>query len=108
DLDDTAVVQMAHSWPRLQCLSLKARPFRHMLSRVTFEGLYAFAERCPSLCILRIMFDATSSPELGDTKRAAQKSLCNLDVFLSPIENLGRVAVFLSTIFPELTLIGTS
>ncbi|KAJ6532301.1 hypothetical protein DFH09DRAFT_993759 [Mycena vulgaris] len=110
DLDNATVVQMARSWPRLEELSLRANLFSHIPSRVTLEGVSAFAEHCPSLHTLAIVFDATSGPKLRPTtttRRAAPSRLRTFNVGLSPINNPARVAVFLSVIFPKLRWIET-
>ncbi|KAJ7664059.1 hypothetical protein B0H17DRAFT_304113 [Mycena rosella] len=110
DLDDATILKMARSWPRLQSLFLTARPFHHMPSRVTLEGVYAFAEHCPRLRTLGITVDATSVPKIRIDKeqpRVTQLTLATLHVALSLIGNAGRVAVFLSAIFPELRWIQT-
>ncbi|KAJ6532299.1 hypothetical protein DFH09DRAFT_1408342 [Mycena vulgaris] len=70
DLDVAAVVQMARSWPRLEHLSPKAKPFHDRPSRVTLEGISAFAEHCLSLHTLAIMFErhvrSETSPDHND------------------------------------------
>ncbi|KAJ7495504.1 hypothetical protein FB451DRAFT_1387525 [Mycena latifolia] len=111
DLDDTTVLGMARAWPRIESLALLAGNFRHVHPRVTLEGLSAFAEHCPHLRTLSMTLDATMVPKLrGKNKkpRVAQESLAYLNVSVSPISNPGRVAVFLSAIFPELQWISTS
>ncbi|KAJ6587533.1 hypothetical protein DFH09DRAFT_1274460 [Mycena vulgaris] len=110
DIDDATVRTMARAWPRIEILSLRAGPLRHVPPRLTLEGLSAFAEYCPHLSTLAITFDATLVPtRRGPTKtaRVCQGSLRTLAVSLSLISKPGRVAVFLSAIFPELRWIET-
>ncbi|KAJ7929603.1 hypothetical protein B0H13DRAFT_1964083 [Mycena leptocephala] len=97
DFDDTTILRLARTWPHIKYLTLKGRP-RHMPSRVTLEGLCAFAKHCPNLETLEMTFDAT-------VKVAATLSV--LSVALSPIRKPRRVAKFLSAIFPRLTDIET-
>ncbi|KAJ7495526.1 hypothetical protein FB451DRAFT_1478426 [Mycena latifolia] len=111
DLDDAIVLGMAHAWSRIESLALLAGSFRHVHPRVTLEGLSAFAEHCPRLRSLSMTLDATMVPKLrGNDKkpRVTQESLTCVDVYLSLISKPGRVAVFLSAIFPELRWISTS
>ncbi|KAJ7475050.1 hypothetical protein FB451DRAFT_1397921 [Mycena latifolia] len=108
DLDDSAILVMARAWPHVQFLSLTARPARHMSSRVTLQGVSAFAAHCPTLHTLELTFNATVVPEIHDiSPRAAQESLSLIDVALSPIGAPHRVAEFLGGIFPRLTEIAT-
>ncbi|KAJ7741158.1 hypothetical protein DFH07DRAFT_1064025 [Mycena maculata] len=109
DLDDVAVLAMASAWPRIQDLVLVTSLTRHLDSRVTLEGLCAFAKYCPRLHTLEITFDATHIPEnlyQGQT-RVAQDSLMSLNVGSSAINEPRRVAKFLSAIFPKLQWITT-
>ncbi|KAJ7621757.1 hypothetical protein DFH06DRAFT_1009770 [Mycena polygramma] len=91
DLDDEAVLNLAHAWPCLQSLWLPSDPKYRIKPRVTLEGIYAFAKYCPNLEDLEILFDATVTPELkirgkiGSMRRVSQNSLGDLDVAYSPI-----------------------
>ncbi|KAJ7888286.1 hypothetical protein B0H13DRAFT_2042500 [Mycena leptocephala] len=80
---------------QIEVLGLTARPYRHVPSRVSLEGLYAFAKHCPHLRILALTFDATVVPKLRDNgkKRVTQRP--------------ERVAKFLSAMFPCLMDIAT-
>jgi hypothetical protein len=80
-----------------------------MPSRVTLEGLCAFAKHCPNLETLEMTFDATVVPKIrrNGKKRKSQHTLSVLSVALSPIRKPRRVAKFLSAIFPRLTDIET-
>ncbi|KAJ7234477.1 hypothetical protein C8J57DRAFT_1089690, partial [Mycena rebaudengoi] len=101
-LDDSAVFAMASAWPRLQCIALVASRYCHMDSRVTLEGVYAFARHCPNLGELRMTFDGTHGQS-----RAAQERLTVMDVAFSPIHRPQRVSTFLSKIIPRLKRIET-
>ncbi|KAJ7694415.1 hypothetical protein B0H17DRAFT_1057571 [Mycena rosella] len=59
DLDNAIVLAMARAWPQIEYLALEAGAFRHVRSRVTLEGLYAFAQHCPNLRNLELTFDVT-------------------------------------------------
>jgi hypothetical protein len=108
DFDDTTILRLARTWPHIKYLTLKGRP-RHMPSRVTLEGLCAFAKHCPNLETLEMTFDATVVPKIrrNGKKRKSQHTLSVLSVALSPIRKPRRVAKFLSAIFPRLTDIET-
>ncbi|KAJ7461130.1 hypothetical protein FB451DRAFT_1371392 [Mycena latifolia] len=111
DLDDAVVKDMARAWPRIARLALPTAPDHRVRSRVTLEGIYAFAKRCPCLEELRIEFDATVVPKtkVNGRKRfrASQGSLFELDVASSAIGKARPVAKFLSAIFPSLDIIRT-
>ncbi|KAJ6486297.1 hypothetical protein DFH09DRAFT_1291589 [Mycena vulgaris] len=87
DIDDATVRTMARAWPRIEILSLRAGPLRHVPPRLTLEGLSAFAEYCPHL----------STPRWSRLDEALRKWR----------DKPGRVAVFLSAIFSELRWIET-
>ncbi|KAF7347486.1 hypothetical protein MVEN_01504800 [Mycena venus] len=105
-LDDAAMVAIARAWPRIEDLRLEAGPSHHIPSRVTLEGVGAFAQHCPHLQTLYLTFDASAVPKAKDDA-ASQRTLEFLNVALSPITNPRAVAEFLFTIFPTLTYIGT-
>ncbi|KAF7368694.1 hypothetical protein MVEN_00193900 [Mycena venus] len=109
DLDDATILRMARAWPCLGSLTLRASPSRHMSSKATLEGLYAFTKYCPSLVMLEMTFDATVVPKirLDGKKRSSQQALNSLHVALSSVSKPRRVAKFLSTIFPGLREIET-
>ncbi|KAJ7212644.1 hypothetical protein GGX14DRAFT_564395 [Mycena pura] len=104
DLDDATILDMARSWPRITSLSLVASTTSHMPSRVTLEGLYAFAQHCPRLYELTITFDATLAPRTlpSDETRTNQLCLKCLNLGYSPVGDPGPVAEFLFSIFPHL------
>ncbi|KAJ7193243.1 hypothetical protein GGX14DRAFT_593050 [Mycena pura] len=104
DLDDATILVMARSWPRITSLSLVASTTSHMPSRVTLEGLYAFAQHCPRLYELTITFDATLAPRTlpSDETRTNQLCLKCLNLGYSPVGDPGPVAEFLFSIFPHL------
>ncbi|KAJ7697240.1 hypothetical protein B0H17DRAFT_1197639 [Mycena rosella] len=111
DLDDIAVLRIARAWPRVELVWLKALNSTELRSRVTLEGLYAFARFCPSLRRLAVTFDATVVPQRRDSankERVAQSCLTSLDVALSHVTHPHQTAQFLSTIFPRLAIISTS
>ncbi|KAJ7452672.1 hypothetical protein B0H11DRAFT_2072541 [Mycena galericulata] len=104
DLDDATILDMARSWPHITSLSLVASTTRHMLSRVTLEGLSAFAQHCPRLYELTITLDATLAPRTlpSDETRTNQLCLKCLNLGYSPVGDPGPVAEFLFLIFPNL------
>ncbi|KAJ7141747.1 hypothetical protein C8R43DRAFT_1071635 [Mycena crocata] len=110
DFDDAAVLSLARAWPRIEFLSLEARPYHHAPSRVTLKGLYAFAKHCPRLCVLAMTFDATGDPRLQGVswkRRAVQTSLECLHVAASRISKPRRVGKFLAAVFPGVSCVKT-
>jgi hypothetical protein len=106
DLDDSVILDMAAAWSRIERIFLTAASYTHVPSRVTLQGLSAFAKSCPLLRHLAMTFDATSVPKIGVIQKT-QHSLVGIEVALSPITDPRRVANFLSAMFPHLTEIRT-
>ncbi|KAF7373387.1 hypothetical protein MSAN_00548300 [Mycena sanguinolenta] len=109
DLDDIVVREMACAWPRIKFLALSPERSHRIHPRVTLQGIYAFAQHCPRLCVLHLAFDATVVPKIRvkAKERACQRSLHEINVAHSPIRKSSSVAKFLSEIFPELDTITT-
>ncbi|KAJ7113119.1 hypothetical protein C8R44DRAFT_984926 [Mycena epipterygia] len=109
DLDDIWVQDMACAWPLIESLLLSSDRSHRITSRVTLEGIYAFAKHCPRLQVLRMTFDATVVPKikLNARKRVSQNSLDRLHVGYSLISKPRPIAKFLSAIFPHLNTIDT-
>ncbi|KAJ7503286.1 hypothetical protein B0H11DRAFT_1984854 [Mycena galericulata] len=109
DLDDAALRDMARAWPRIKSLNLAAVPPHRIRPRATLESLRAFAAHCPRLCTLELTFNATVVPKirLPGKKGVSQESLSFLNVAASPIKKSGRVAHFISAIFPGLRVVTT-
>ncbi|KAJ7614977.1 hypothetical protein FB45DRAFT_1064588 [Roridomyces roridus] len=114
DLDDAGAAELARSWPRLQQLFFHTDINPRISPRLTLEGIAAFAEHCPELKDMRILFDATDVPKLKvktskgrrNTSRVAQFSLERLHVAYSPVNpKPQRVVEFLRTIFPSLRVV---
>ncbi|KAJ7746131.1 hypothetical protein DFH07DRAFT_1038550 [Mycena maculata] len=110
DLDNATILDMARSWPHITIIKLVASTTRHMPTRVTLEGLYAFAEHCPQLRDLTLTFDATlvSRTPPSDEPRHNQLCLQCLNVECSLVGDPGPVAEFLFSIFPRLWAIRTA
>ncbi|KAJ7113111.1 hypothetical protein C8R44DRAFT_631575 [Mycena epipterygia] len=100
---------MAFAWPRIESLLLSSGRSHRITSRVTLEGIYAFAKHCPRLHLLCMTFDATVVPKIkiNAQKRVSQSSLDRLGVEYSHISKPRPVAKFLTTIFPHLDIIDT-
>ncbi|KAJ7113149.1 hypothetical protein C8R44DRAFT_930748, partial [Mycena epipterygia] len=109
DLDDAVVGDMACAWPRIESLLLPPGRSHRITTRVTLEGVYAFAKHCPCLQVLSMAFDATDVPEIKikAKNRVSQNSLDRLEVGSSLIGAPRPVAEFLSTIFPALKTVDT-
>ncbi|KAJ7495420.1 hypothetical protein FB451DRAFT_1164155 [Mycena latifolia] len=111
NLDNPTVLAMARAWPRIEYLALEAGDLRHIRSRVTLEGLSAFAKHCPNLRRLEMTLDATVRPTIrknGKQERMSYAALTCLKVALSPIKGPRHAAKFLSAIFPLLVETPTS
>ncbi|KAJ7624430.1 hypothetical protein FB45DRAFT_1030576 [Roridomyces roridus] len=112
DLDDAVALEMARAWPRIEVLALPCDNTHRMAPRMTLEGVYAFAQHCPVLRRLSVLFDATAVPKFklasGETtrRRGSQDTLARFEVAYSPIGTkkmeCRRVATFLRSIFPAL------
>ncbi|KAJ7474979.1 hypothetical protein FB451DRAFT_1558182 [Mycena latifolia] len=101
DLDDADIFDMACAWPRLESLSLTGfSDLSPEQPRVTLQGLYAFAQHCPSLQYLGMNFNATVPLELP-VRSLSSVSLELLDVWYSPIRTPSAVAAFLTNIYPQ-------
>ncbi|KAJ7157450.1 hypothetical protein C8R46DRAFT_1355758 [Mycena filopes] len=104
DLDNAMVGKMASAWPHIEILDLTWDPSCYRTSRVTLEGISAFATHCSKLEELTIAFDATSVPEVNGT---AHQSLKELSVGHSSICVPRVVAEFLHAVFPGLQILRT-
>ena len=99
---------MATKWPRLQTLELiSLRPSEYW-PQVTIHDLASFVPHFPLLENLTMAFDASevrlTAEKPGGNVR--NEKLRTLEVLHSPIGEPGKVAAFLSDIFPNLRTIG--
>ena len=97
------VNRLADAWPKICHLELGNTHPSARSPIIKTEDLIPFAQLCPKLVHLGIVFDARytqlrSSPGLFDN------SLTTLSVADSPISDPGIVAAFLSDIFPRIRL----
>ncbi|KAJ7610705.1 hypothetical protein DFH06DRAFT_171269 [Mycena polygramma] len=106
DLDDAAVDILAAAWPRLENLTLETRVLSPPI-QLTFHALRSLALHCPRLNSLDMEFDATSNPPSSSDEHVVNESLENLNVGTSPIAKPGRVARYVSRLFPNLSSITT-
>ncbi|KAJ7123590.1 hypothetical protein C8R44DRAFT_784060 [Mycena epipterygia] len=105
DLNDADIFNLACAWPRIEKLSLGYIIGWSRRPRVTLYGLYAFAQHCPNLGYLAMPCDATGLPEWEPAStEASQTRLKWIDVKESAIDDIGRVAAFLSSVFPCVTI----
>ncbi|KAJ6533965.1 hypothetical protein DFH09DRAFT_1325418 [Mycena vulgaris] len=103
DLDNAMLWEMAQSWQRLESLVLIVEQYfpRFLPSRLTIDGLQAFAQHCPRLHNLEITIDASNVPEMAPDV-VPQRQLTTIDFWHSRIVSPSIVANFLSCIFPNL------
>ncbi|KAJ7459605.1 hypothetical protein B0H11DRAFT_1872722 [Mycena galericulata] len=110
-LDDTMVSEMAHAWPFVEELRLKAREHKD-LPRGTLAALHTLAQHCSHLHTLEITIDARAVPEQPRELHARQQllhpNLVTLDVAHSPISAPFDVARYLSATFFNLAEILTA
>ncbi|KAJ7611252.1 hypothetical protein FB45DRAFT_1065926 [Roridomyces roridus] len=112
DMDDAVALDMARAWPCIELLAFPCDAAHRITPRMTFDGVYAFAEHCPLLRYLCLLFDATDVPKLqlapegNKHRRVSQNTLRYFVVEYSPIggqrKEWQRVANFLRSIFPAL------
>ncbi|KAJ7648196.1 hypothetical protein DFH06DRAFT_1423645 [Mycena polygramma] len=105
DLNDAAVESLAAAWPRLEDLTLRTSGGMSAPIHLTFHALRSLAVHCPFLGSLDIEFDATSNPPSSADEHVVQDTLTMLGVGSSPISKPGRVARYLSRLFPNLSFI---
>ncbi|KAJ6461315.1 hypothetical protein C8R45DRAFT_531743 [Mycena sanguinolenta] len=109
-VNDTTVEQLARAWSRLEVLKLfpsgDARSDTALSSEsiITLGGLLHLARHCPQLKILHLTLNAAAPvPQLeSGNERVQQRQLKWLHVFRSSLAAQDRVAVFLSSVFPEM------
>ncbi|KAJ7620830.1 hypothetical protein DFH06DRAFT_1060397 [Mycena polygramma] len=106
NLDDDAIETLAAAWPLLEDLALETTIMSAPV-QLTFRALRSFALHCPRLKSLDIEFDATSNPPSSADEHVVQDTLDMLWVGSSPISKPGRVARYLSRLFPNLSHIYT-
>ena len=95
------VNRLADAWPKIHKLSLgDAYPWSRS-PIIKTEDLIPFAQRCPKLVHLGIVFDAQNT-QLRSSPGLFDNSLTTLSVADSPISAPGIVAAFLSDIFPRI------
>ncbi|KAJ7612589.1 hypothetical protein FB45DRAFT_1009222 [Roridomyces roridus] len=104
DLDDAIVTDMARSWRHIEKLNIESF-YGTAAPRTTLRCLDSFAQYCPKLNKLGIVFNATVVPTSNSS--FSLPSLETLDVEASPISNPRPVALYLARIFPGLKTIET-
>jgi hypothetical protein len=103
DLGDGDIMRVAKAWPRLQVFKICPSGTRHGPSRSTVHALVPFAKYCHRLENLALTIDATavSNYEEKPGKGICSTRLRELGVHDSPINDPGRVAAFISDVFPN-------
>ena len=104
DLDDATIGRVAVAWPNLRVLRLFEITMGN-IPKVTLGGLLPLAAACPRLEQLTLRVDATRIPSFAQTGNiVSANNLYRFDVCTSPVtaESHGRLASFISLIFPSL------
>ncbi|KAJ7753585.1 hypothetical protein DFH07DRAFT_960057 [Mycena maculata] len=109
DIYDATAWEIARAWPKLCSLELSSATGLHHPSRITLDGLRAFAKHCEALTCIAITVDASVVPQIDDNveTRLTQSSLLHFDVGRSPILDPSTIAQFTSGLFPCLETIDT-
>ncbi|TRM58312.1 hypothetical protein BD626DRAFT_573737 [Schizophyllum amplum] len=105
-LVDADCVTAAGGWPSMRALWLC--DLRAEVQLLSLFALVPFAESCPDLVELALVFDARNNPpRLSNYRPRYRSRLTTLIVCNSPIdsENVGPVARFLAMLFPRLSSI---
>ncbi|KAI0712348.1 hypothetical protein C8Q76DRAFT_676870 [Earliella scabrosa] len=120
DIDDSLFASLAKAWPHLRTFVLGDQPYCiHDTPRTTLKALIPFALHCPRLEALGLQLDATAAqstghvpPEYYDELRALPHGSPSrvelLHVSSSPVAHAEEVALFFSTVFPELRIVWAS
>ena len=103
DLGDGDIRRVAKAWPRLQVFKICPGGTRPEPPRSTVHTLVSFAKHCPQLESLALTINATTVPNYEEKpgKGVCNTRLRELGVHDSTIANPGRVAAFISDIFPK-------
>ncbi|KAH6903272.1 hypothetical protein BKA70DRAFT_1515052 [Coprinopsis sp. MPI-PUGE-AT-0042] len=107
-LEDSDHHEIANSWVGLQSLTLgQPSSLRQFQPNATFASLAYFSSLCPRLETLNIQFLPLFTKDVPWDKLVKNESvLKNLYVYHSEIpRGFGKVAAFLSGLFPELTCV---
>ena len=100
DLADDDVMRIVKAWPHLKLFVI--RSWLPAKPRLTLHALTTLAMHCPELEVLAISIDATAVIDYEDPGKGRFESrLRQLDVYRSPIDDPGRVAAFITVIFPN-------
>ncbi|KAF8349637.1 hypothetical protein F5887DRAFT_947344 [Amanita rubescens] len=108
DIDDDDVACIVKAWSKLRKFTMI--PKKPVPTRLTSHALISFAKHCPGLeeLSLTINADALDNYEEQLGNGTCNRALRELGVNDSPIENPGRIAAFISDMFPEVTKITVS
>ncbi len=108
NVDDDDVACIAKAWSQLRMFAM--RPKKPVPTRLTSHVLIPFAKHCLELEELSLTINAATpdnyEEKLGDGM--CNRKLWKLGVNDSSIDNPGRVAAFISDIFPEVRKIVVS
>ncbi|KAJ7635270.1 hypothetical protein FB45DRAFT_1057140 [Roridomyces roridus] len=107
ELDDDTLRDMAsQAWGQLEELTIAAcAPLRCGFDYppVTLNGVQHLARHCQRLKMLTLLFDASEIPALNE--QCVQRTLNELNVSFSAIEDPTEVALFLEALFPTMNSI---
>ena len=98
-LTSDTVNKLADAWPKIRRLELGNTYPSSRSPFINSEDLIPFAQRCPKLLYLGIVFDAQNT-QLSSSPGLFNNTLTTLSVADSPINGPAIVSAFLSDIFP--------
>ena len=93
--------RLADAWPKIRSLDFGKTYPSPRSPIIKAEDLIPFAQRCPELLYLGIIFDA-QNVQLRSSPGFFNNTLTTLSVADSPISAPTKVAAFLSDIFPKI------
>ena len=103
-INDDLITSIVNHFPRLKVLLLLSNYCRARIPHVSFKSLATIAYGCPKLRKLGLAFDAVQPGLMQLPSGEPNSDLRMLLVNDSPVSNPGRVALYLSALFPNPSL----
>jgi hypothetical protein len=105
-VDDDDLEALSKAFPKLKLLEIITHSSQEP-SRITLNGLVPLLKHCPDLETLKISINATHIGDNLDRPGNGVRNTCitKLSLYNSPIGDVGRAALFLSDILPNVRTI---